>query len=181
MVRSNAFLLAVLTILSFASVARAQQPQTPAPTSSTVTTINATTAPPYQYRGVGAFTWGLIANGQLNPAIGGQGYSVGNIITLNDGCAVHVKLIVTSVTNYYNNGILNTAQMLAGNQGQCSAPPSGVLSQLSVSPAGGGGAQWVLNWGPYPASVNNNLLPGPALAAASQYIATYYSPAGGVP
>jgi len=96
-------------------------------------------------------TFGVSDSSNGTPAAAGTGNAVGDVLTLNDGCATHAKVTVSSVTSSGVTGYNITTR------GSCLIVPSNPVSVASTTGAGSG-ATFTLAWGPIVAGLNYGTL-----------------------
>ena len=90
--------------------------------------------------------FGVSANSNYTPVSGGSGYAVKDALTLNDSCASHAVLTVTSVSS----GAV--AGFVIANPGSCNSIPTNPVS-VSSTTGSGSGATFALSWAPLAASI----------------------------
>lgn len=98
-------------------------------------------------------------------ATAGTGNAVGDVLTLNDSCATHGTMAVTSVSG---GGVTGA---VVGTQGSCLTPPSGTVSVLSSSGSGSGTVFNAPTYGPLVAG-----MVAPVNAGGNTYLGAFPNP-----
>ena len=102
--------------------------------------------PSPQFSAINGWTVAVsVAPGSDTPAAGGTGNAVHDVLTLNDGCATHAQVIVTSVTSGAVTGYS------VKNAGSCATAPTNPVA-VSSTTGSGSGATFTLAWRPQPLS-----------------------------
>jgi hypothetical protein len=125
--------------------------------------LTAGTAPFQAFNGW-APIFGLTYSAVGIPAAG-TGHAVGDVLTLNDGCATHGQLTVTAITG----SAISAATIVA--PGVCSVLPNQPVGTLSTS-GSGTGATFTLNYAPYASGIVN----APNDTGGNTFIATFAAP-----
>jgi hypothetical protein len=135
-------LLGLLAALALATGARAQQ------NVVTPSTLSGFNGMPLKVGSLNGWGLGLVAQDQwtATPASGGTGNAVGDVLTLNDGCATHAKLAVVAVTSGAVTQALTTVR------GSCAVAPVNPVSVLSTTGVGAG-ATFNVAWEPEASSL----------------------------